>query len=417
MYNVAQTINLGFWFRKGRLVKKLSHPNAIKTILVILVLAVLSGCGGAPEATPTPTKTPQLATATPIPPTATPLPTDTPMPTDTPGPTDTPAPTATATPDPSIIRPSREEGISAFTGIKVADPAVLDRRPLAIKVDNDPAVVPQSGLNKADVVVETRKEGCLTRFTAIYQSQDAQRIGSIRSARLVDKELPVIFDAVLAFSGAVQPVLNILRESDIGDTILTQRAMFRDPNIAVPFNLFANTDRLWQLVEQNGWATPPAPTAAWVFSEVAPKDGTPAGQIEIPYPRPSFRVSWAYDPATGRWKRSINGQPHIDKVEGQQLSVANVVVLSANHVQTLIPEQGTKLGQGPCSNASVEIQLWGEGPARVLRDGQVYEGKWTRPDRDAPFRIVDAAGNDLPLKPGNSWWQVISNDMEVAVTP
>jgi hypothetical protein len=382
---------------------------------MVAILMFLSGCGAAPQATPTPTKTPHIATDTPIPPTSTPAPTETPAPTNTPAPTDTPAPTATPTLDARVIRPSRADGISVFTGLKPDDPTVLDRRPLAIKVDNDPAVVPQSGLNKADVVVESRKEGCLTRFTAIYQSQDAERIGSVRSARLVDKELPVIFDAVLTFSGAVQPVLNIIRESDIGDTILTQRAMFRDPNIAVPFNLFANTRSLWNTVAERGWDTPPEPTAAWVFTESAPEGGEPAAQVDIPYPRPAFRVNWAYDPKGERWERSINGQPHIDKVEGKPISAANIVILTANHVQTLIAEQGTKLGRGPCSNASVEIQLWGEGRAMVLRDGQAYEGKWIRPDRHSPFRIVDEEGNDLPLKPGNSWWQIVSPDMQVAV--
>jgi hypothetical protein len=313
--------------------------------------------------------------------------------------------------------PSRAEGISAFTGLQPDDPTVLDRRPLAIKVDNDPAVVPQSGMNKADVVVESRKEACMTRFTAIYQSQDAERIGSVRSARLVDKELPVIFDAVLAFSGAVQPVLNILKESDIGDTILTQRAFFRDPNIAVPFNLFGNTASIWNTVAERDWDTPPEPTAAWVFTLMAPDGGAAATILNVPYPRPGNQVTWTYNTDAGRWERAINGKPHIDKVDGKPLSAANVVVLSANHVQTLIPEQSTQLREGPCSNASVEIQLWGEGPARVLRDGKVYEGKWVRPERRAPFRIVDANGNDIPLKPGNSWWQIVSPDMKVTTTP
>ncbi len=60
--------------------------------------------------------------------------------------------------------------------------------------------------------------------------------------------------------------------------------------------------------------------------------------------------------------------------------------------------------------------MWGEGPVKILRDGQVYEGKWIRPDRDAPFRFVDENGVDLPLKPGNSWWEVISTDMQAAIT-
>ena len=68
----------------------------------------------------------------------------------------------------------------------------------------------------------------------------------------------------------------------------------------------------------------------------------------------------------------------------------------ANHVKTLIPEQGTALTQGDCNNASVQIQLWGEGPAKIFRDGKVYEVKWLRPDRHAPFRFVDAQGQDIP---------------------
>ena len=102
-------------------------------------------------------------------------------------------------------------------------------------------------------------------------------------------------------------------------------------------------------------------------------------------------------------------------MDGTQLSAANVVVLTSNVVQTLIPEQGTQLTQGPCSNASIEIQLWGSGPVRVFRDGKVYEGRWVRSGRDAPFRFVDAEGKDLPLKPGNSWWQIVSPDLPVTV--
>jgi hypothetical protein len=115
----------------------------------------------------------------------------------------------------------------------------------------------------------------------------------------------------------------------------------------------------------------------------------------------------------------MGGAAHVDKATGEQLSAADVVILTAPHVKTLILEHGTTMeGEGQaCRNCSIEIQIWGEGPAKVLRDGQVYEGKWLRPARRAPFRIVDAAGKDIPLKPGNSWWQVIPTDMKLTVTP
>jgi len=404
------------------------RKSLILVILILLVLAgTITGCAPSVQATPTPTKTPRVEpTAVPATPTPTQAP-PTPVPTATP----TAEPTATATEIPATETPTaegsstviipREEGVSIFTGLRPADPSVLNRRPLAIKVDNDLAVVPQSGMSKADIVVEHPKEGCMTRFTAIYQSQDAPRIGSIRSARIIDKELPVIFDAILAFSGSVEPVRQMIYKSDIGGQVLEQArngsAFYRDPNIRVPFNLFASTETLWNVATQRGWNVAPKPSAAWVFSEGAPTGGKVASQLNIPYPKTyaALRVSWSYDAASGRWLRLLGGKPAIEKTDGSRLSAANVVVIVANTVQTLIPEQGTTLTTGACSNASLEIQLWGEGPVKILRDGKVYEGKWQRGDRHGAFRFVDAQGKDIPLKPGNSWWQIVPADMVITI--
>jgi hypothetical protein len=408
-------------------IRSLCSRDTWRLVALTALVVIIAGCAPPPPAaTPTATKTvrpaatPALPTATVLVPTIAPSATPEP-PTATPEPTPEPTVEPTATEPSTEAMPVRQPGVSIFTGLRPADPSVLERRPIALKVDNDPAVVPQSGFSKADVVVEHPKEGCLTRMTAIYQSQDAPRVGSLRSARLVDVELPVIFDAIIAFSGAVEPVRQALYKSDIGPQVLEQArngaAFFRDPNIRVPFNLFANTATIWNIGSQRGWNNAPDPTAAWVFSEGAPEGGTAATGLAIPYPK-SYRqlhVAWNYDAGSGRWLRTIGGNPHIEKVDGKQLSAATVVVLTANVVQTLIPEQGTQLTQGPCSNASLEIQLWGQGPVRIFRDGRVYEGKWVRTDRRAPFRFVDAQGKDLPLKPGNSWWQIVASDMQVTV--
>ncbi len=383
----------------------------VSVLAVTLVLASLAaGCGPLrSEPTPTPTKTPRPTyTPTPLPPTETPTPTATP--------TATPTVTPTPTPDIGLIVPADDPGVSPFTGLRPDDPAVLERRPLAIKVANTANVRPQSGLSQADVVVESRVEFDVTRFTVIYQSRDAARVGSIRSARLIDLELPVIFDAVLCFSGGVEPVRQLLYNSDFGDHILEQArngsAYYRDPNIAMPHNLFADTRVLWETVSKRGWNQRPQPTGTWVFSERPPEGGEPASRVDIPYPEGT--VTWAYDVASGRWLRSVRGAPHVEATDGQQLTAANIVVIGANHVPTLILEHGTEdIG----INRSIEIQLWGQGPLTILRDGRAYAGMWVRPERHAPFRFVDAAGNDLPLKPGNSWWQVTPLDMTTTITP
>ncbi len=389
-------------------------------LLVVLALAA-SGCGSQPAATPTPTKTPVPEATTPPTPTPTPPPTNTPVPTPTPVGTDTPTPvptpTPTATADPNVINPALDPGVSPFTGERL-DPTVLQRRPLAIKISNDEiAHQRQAGLNKADIVVESRVEYNYTRFTSLFQSQDAPRVGTIRSARLIDRDLPVIFDAVLGFSGAVKDVRDQLYNSDLKDQIIEQAlngpSYFRDTTWGPPNNLFVDTSVLRRTAASRGWNTPPKPTLKTVFSQAAPAGGKPAAAVNIPYP--VLPVRWQYDAGSGRWLRWAGGSPHIDQATGEQVNAVNVVVIGANHVVTLIVEHGTdRLGEGQnCRNCSVEEQIWGEGPLKIFRDGQVFEGKWVRDERNAPFRFVDANGNDLPLKPGNSWWQVVPLDMKV----
>src|SRR4030042_5417233 len=56
-------------------------------------------------------------------------------------------------------------------------------RPIAIMVENSFAARPQSGLYLADVVFEVVDEYGITRFVAIYNSNDAPVVGPVRSSR------------------------------------------------------------------------------------------------------------------------------------------------------------------------------------------------------------------------------------------
>jgi hypothetical protein len=109
--------------------------------------------------------------------------------------------------------------------------------------------------------------------------------------------------------------------------------------------------------------------------------------------------------------RSTLGEPHLDELTGEQISAKNVVVLYANHVETDIAEDLT----GDVIYYSVEIQIWGSGPVKVFRDGRVYEGRWVRPHRPDMISFVDGAGNPIPLKPGNTWIQVVPLGFEIEI--
>ncbi|MDQ7035875.1 MAG: DUF3048 domain-containing protein [Anaerolineae bacterium] len=95
------------------------------------------------------------------------------------------------------------DNINPLTGLLVDNIAQLNRRPIIVKISNSPAIVrPQAGLNAADLVFEHYTEVGITRFSAIFYTNAPQRVGSIRSARLIDTELMPMYQGLLAFAGA-----------------------------------------------------------------------------------------------------------------------------------------------------------------------------------------------------------------------
>lgn len=323
---------------------------------------------------------------------------------------DTPPPAETVEAFPqedAILTAPFPPNVNPLTGETVTDPAVLQRRPIAVKISNAPAVVrPQSGLNAADLVFEHYAEGGVTRFTAVFYDGDASPIGSIRSGRLIDLEIPRMYDAAFAYSGSSAGVRQRIVNSTFFDRVISpdfgHGGFFRveDPSKAFEHTLFTDTEGLRAILEERGLNTPPAFNGSMTFREQPPEGGTPASRVEVDYI--ATDVTWQYDDASGRWLRWTDGEAHSDANTGEQLSFANVIVLAANHVETDILEDMVAGG-----HYSIEIQLWGEGPASIFRDGQRFDGQWRRNGDTEMVSFYDSSGNTLPLDVGNSFVQLV----------
>ncbi len=184
-----------------------------KTVCLLLVLCFLPACN---SATPTFTPTSILAAGSTVTPSALPAPTliETATPVAT--------PTSLATVTPLANYPPEGYGTQQFpadvdplTGLTVADPALLDRRPMAIKISNAPrSIRPQWGLNLADLVFDYYTEAGESRFIALFYGQDASMVGPIRSGRFFDSNVVRGYKAIFAFGGAYQPELASFENSD-----------------------------------------------------------------------------------------------------------------------------------------------------------------------------------------------------------
>ena len=320
--------------------------------------------------------------------------------------------------------------INPLTGLKV-DAAKLNRRPLGIKIPNFPVEArPQSGLSKADVVVEHEAEAYLTRFTAIFMGNDASpEVGPVRSIRLIDGEIIPIFKAVLVASGGHPAVKTRVtqgkawavgykriicpEEPFLGDGGTMRRVPKEGRRYEL--TLYGDTPSLWNLVTQRGVNQRQNFNNMWVFSDSPPAAGAGATHLKIVYKPGWSEAEYRYDVQTHTYKRFDLGQPSMDELTGQQIAPSNVLVLYVNHADTDIAADTHDPNH---IWYAVSIQLWGEGSAKLMRDGQVYDCKWIRENpQQANDRliIVDGLGRQVPFRPGPTWIQLVRLDANVQI--
>ncbi|MGQ9910529.1 MAG: DUF3048 domain-containing protein [Candidatus Flexifilum sp.] len=414
------------------------------TVLALLALPALTLAPAALNAQLFVTNTPPPQTPT-MPlsafvtntPAATSTPTLTPSPslTPSPTPTETPSPTFTPSPTPTQVGPLvYPDGFNSLTGLPYPNEEAMLRRNLIIKISNFPPVVrPQSGLNSADVVYEYEVEGGVTRFAAIYRSQTPQHVGPVRSGRLVDIELASMYQALLAYSGASQPVQRLLFAQpwsyriispSIGDNCREAGfCRFPGDGLAFEHTLYANTALIWQRAEARG-INQPERARGFAFSDVPDPNGIPASQIAVDW-YGEGNALWQWDETARRWVRFTDGLPHMDALDGEQVWADNLVIIEVPH------ENRPDLFEEESRSASQQINLWGTGRAYVLRDGQYYQGFWQRrcfyegnatptptpegalvtercPIQDG-YALQLIYGNTTPimLRPGRTWVMVV----------
>ncbi|MFQ5859082.1 MAG: DUF3048 domain-containing protein [Anaerolineae bacterium] len=314
------------------------------------------------------------------------------------------APPRSSNPPPAMPPPlpaGAVPGINPLTGLPT-DKAALARRPVIVRVGNDPVARSiQAGLSQADVVYEEIMDGWgVTRYSAIFWSQDAPKVRPVRSARLISIDLAKQYQGALAHSGASDPIRLRISQAPIIDL----DEFYNPPPYTYGpgdwrTRLYTTLPRLRAYLQAKG-LDQPVGLETWAFSD-QPPGGAPASTVTISYPNGT--VVWQWDAGIGRYRRFIGGAPDIDANTGQQITAANVILLYAVHGKTDIVEDS--LG-----STAIDIQLRGSGQVRVVRDGVVIDGSWQRTNDFQPTRF------SVPLKPGNSWVELIPANPDIRKT-
>lgn len=293
-----------------------------------------------------------------------------------------------------------DRATSPVNGLPVDDPETLDRRVLAVKIDNHPNARPQSGINNADMVVEVLVEG-VTRFISVWQQSDSDYLGPMRSGRPTDAQILAAFnEPTFSISGAQAWVQSLIRSKDIFLTGEVRPATFRVGWRSAPHNLYVDTNLLREYADSRGHSDEGLPGPIWEFGEL-PLSATEAASVRFDFSGNS--VVWDWDESQGLWLRSASGSESNYRDEDGTVERLGFPVMVALNVEQYraSPPSGTSGSSLPSSRSI------GSGTAYVFADGKVVEGTWEREAETDWFTITDESGNIIPVPPGQIWLSLI----------
>lgn len=293
----------------------------------------------------------------------------------------------------------REE-VSPINGLPVEDLALIDRRVLGIKIDNHANARPQSGIDRADMVIELMVEG-ITRFLTVWHQSDSDYLGPVRSARPTDPTLLQAFnEPTFAISGAQDWVQAVVRSTGVHMIGEVRPATFRISERRAPHNLYVNTRLLREHADSLAYPDLPPNGPIWDFGPM-PFGADAVSSVQINFS--GNLVNWTWDEEDETWLREVGGRPSNWRDQDKEIGQIAFPVLVALRVRqyTAFPPSGFAGTALPASRTK------GSGKAFVFADGKVVEGIWHRQTGTDWFLLTGANGEIIMVPPGQVWVSLI----------
>jgi hypothetical protein len=290
----------------------------------------------------------------------------------------------------------------------VLDPDSLNVPPALISITNFPASArPQAGLAWANWVMEGYIGEGMNRFLAVFHGDfptsdsggtmelpdSATSIGPIRSGRVWYEDWRQLFDGFLVAASGAPQVLAQLNgfnfqygsdESDINSALIP-------------------IDKLKGIATGNPHRLNENSLDGNLCDVNAPADGKDATSF-VTFYAPLNQALWKYEPSLGAYQRyendTVTGENFTlmtDRIDSIPLTFENIIIVYTDF-------------HGKDAYFYMDL-LYNKGPAQILRDGKIYDIRWTtipgayekETGKNRPMRFTYENSDPFPLKPGQTW--------------
>jgi hypothetical protein len=299
-----------------------------------------------------------------------------------------------------------------MNGTQLSDPALAERVPMLVSIENNPTARPPSGLNLADLVIEAPVEGDTTRYAAIYMCRDQvdAAVGPVRSVRYYHIDLWQQMRALTVHFGGAGMVLDRFKNAGMpyANGLPNGWSFFyRAGPWAAPHNVYLDVDAaraemeaddgvLFNRTERAGDVRAP-----FRFAE-DPKlpDGRAVNAIGL-RTASFWRFGWQWHDETQKWLRTDGGAPNYEALSGDRISAHTVIVQVVR--QAVLPGENDPGGYPRRFQYLVD-----SGVGVLYRDGRGHDVRWSRESaEDVTTWTYADSGDPVILPPGRIWWEIV----------
>lgn len=273
--------------------------------------------------------------------------------------------------------------------------------PIAIMIDNHIDARPSFGLSKANLVYESEAEGGITRYLAIYATnENIEKIGPVRSARPYYVDWAQEFSALYAHCGGSPEALVQIAKNNILDLNEFYKTSYfwREKSVKAPHNIYTSLEKLKNYEKYKNRKE--AKYFSWIFKDdKLPKSNSLNNQININFRNSLYEVKWKYDIINNNYIRYLNKEIHRDH-DNSEIRAKNIIL---QYVESRIVDDKLRL----------EISTIGEGKALICLDGECKDGKWIKKNKSTRVRFYNEENNEFEFNAGNIWIEIIRDTNDV----
>lgn len=308
-----------------------------------------------------------------------------------------PSPAPTVKEEPKI----EPKYYSPLTGELVKSEKDTTKPVSAIMIENSPEARPQSGLGSAEVVYEAIAEGGVTRFLAMYQQNQPELVGPVRSLRMYYVDWLAPYNAGVFHVGGSKQALDEIRNGSYRDLdqFFNAGSYWRSSDRYAPHNVYTNFKRISALNKAKGFKT--SNPTAFDRKDTEPSESPSAKSVSVNISAPTYNSKYTYDKKTNMYLRSQAGQPHKDTESGR--IKARVVVVMKTDMREVMQD-----------GIREDYRTTGTGDAWIFQDGDVHQVKWHKKNRKDQLNFTSKdSGEKFELARGTTWITALPADRTV----